>query len=298
MVTSDTFQTSLWMSTAVLPPETKTLTEPLDTQVVVVGAGFTGLSAALHLRELGCEVVVLEAKEIGFGASGRNGGQVISGLKIDPHALVKKFGNETASQIFCATERSADLVFNSNNISAGIVDLSPVGENLPDSLISQMRSLKVPKFTEPGKLPEWGFIFSPYVCFIRPVDCLEEKLFLVRSLVAIVRTVTANVCIPALPPIEATIGIKNANTTICSIVAPNKLIHQVAKKAVNRFSRSQLNLLLVLVITPSVISSSPTPANLKASSSASSCNTVKTSSLIIIPTSLLFLSTTAAEFKL
>ena len=72
----------------------------------------------------------------------------------------------------------ADLVVNSNNISAGIVDLSPVGENLPDSLISQMRSLKVPKFTEPGKLPEWGFIFSPYVCFIRPVDCLEEKLFL------------------------------------------------------------------------------------------------------------------------
>ena len=112
MVTSDTFQTSLWMSTAVSPPETKILTQPLDTQVVVVGAGFAGLSAALHLRELGCEVVVLEAKEIGFGASGRNGGQVISGLKIDPHALVKKFGNETASQIFCATERSADLVFN------------------------------------------------------------------------------------------------------------------------------------------------------------------------------------------
>ena len=41
MVTSDTFQTSLWMCTAVSPPETKTLTELLDTQVVVVGAGFT-----------------------------------------------------------------------------------------------------------------------------------------------------------------------------------------------------------------------------------------------------------------
>ena len=99
MITSDTFQTSLWMSTALPPPETKTLTENLNTQVVVVGAGFTGLSAALHLRELGYEVVVLEAKEIGFGASGRNGGQVISGLKIDPNALVKRFGNEKASQI-------------------------------------------------------------------------------------------------------------------------------------------------------------------------------------------------------
>ncbi len=72
----------------------------------------------------------------------------------------------------------ADLVVNSNNISAAIVDFSPVGKHLPDSLIPQMRSLKVPKFNEPGKLPEWGFIFSPYVCFIRPVDVLEEKLFL------------------------------------------------------------------------------------------------------------------------
>ncbi len=72
----------------------------------------------------------------------------------------------------------ADLVVNSNNISAAIVDLSPVGKNLPDSLISKMRSLQIPKFTEPGRLPEWGFIFSPYVCFIRPVDFLEEKLFL------------------------------------------------------------------------------------------------------------------------
>ena len=72
----------------------------------------------------------------------------------------------------------ADLVVNSNNISAAIVDLSPVGNHLPDSLISQIRLLKVPEFKEPGKLPEWGLIFSPYVCFIRPVDFLEEKLFL------------------------------------------------------------------------------------------------------------------------
>ena len=72
----------------------------------------------------------------------------------------------------------ADFVANSNNISAAIVDLSPVGKHLPDSLISQIRSLQVPKFNELGKLPDWGFIFSPYVCFIRPVDFLEEKLFL------------------------------------------------------------------------------------------------------------------------
>ena len=62
------------------------------------------------------------------------------------------------------------------------------------------------------------------------------------------------------------------------IVAPNRLIHQVARNAVNKFSNSQLNLLLVLVNTPSVISSSPTPASLNVSSSASSFKTVKTSS--------------------
>ena len=72
----------------------------------------------------------------------------------------------------------ADLVVNSNNISAAIVDLSPVGKILPDFLISKIRSIQVPKFNEPAKLPEWGCIFSPYVCFIRPVDFLEEKMFL------------------------------------------------------------------------------------------------------------------------
>ncbi len=72
----------------------------------------------------------------------------------------------------------ADLVVNSNNISAAILDLSPVWEHLPDHISSQMRSLKVPKFYERRKPPEWGFIFSPYLCFIRPVDFLEEKLFL------------------------------------------------------------------------------------------------------------------------
>ena len=72
----------------------------------------------------------------------------------------------------------ADLVVNSNNISAAIVDLSPVGKNLPNFLNSQMKLLKVPNFKESAKLPEWGFIFSPYVCFVRPVDFLEEKSFL------------------------------------------------------------------------------------------------------------------------
>ena len=60
--------------------------------VVVVGGGFTGLSTALHLAEKGASVVVLEAEEPGWGASGRNGGQVNPGLKHDPDAVERDFG--------------------------------------------------------------------------------------------------------------------------------------------------------------------------------------------------------------
>ena len=71
-----------------------------------------------------------------------------------------------------------DLVVSSNNISAAIVDLSPVSKNISRQLISQMELLDFPEFKEPRMLPDWGSIFSPYVCFIRPVDLYEEKLFL------------------------------------------------------------------------------------------------------------------------
>ena len=71
-----------------------------------------------------------------------------------------------------------DLVFSSNNISAAIVDLSPVGEHMPHLLVSKMESLNIPKFKEPRLFPDWGYIFSPYACFVRPVDSSEEKLFL------------------------------------------------------------------------------------------------------------------------
>ncbi len=71
-----------------------------------------------------------------------------------------------------------DLVISSNKISAAIVDLSPVWEHMPQALSSKIESLNAPIFKEPRSLPDWGYIFSPYVCFIRPVDSYEEKSFL------------------------------------------------------------------------------------------------------------------------
>ena len=91
-------------------------------------------------------------------------------------------------------------------------------------------------------------------------------LLLDNSLVAIALIVTANVCIPALPPIEATIGIRKAKATTFSISAPKILITHDANNAVARLTNNQLNLLLVFTNTVSVISSFPTPASLKTSS--------------------------------
>jgi glycine/D-amino acid oxidase-like deaminating enzyme len=67
--------------------------------VVIVGAGFTGLSTALHLAEAGASVVVLEANEPGWGASGRNGGQVNPGLKMDPDQVVADLGVERGERL-------------------------------------------------------------------------------------------------------------------------------------------------------------------------------------------------------
>ena len=94
-----------------------------------------------------------------------------------------------------------DLVISFNNISAAIVDLSPVWRHMPNIFSSKMELLDIPNFKEPRMLPEWGEVFSPYVCFIRPVDFSEEKSFLklidqylsvLLSLVLIVRTDEGN----------------------------------------------------------------------------------------------------------
>ncbi|MBV8449883.1 MAG: FAD-binding oxidoreductase [Hyphomicrobiales bacterium] len=82
----------LWELSAPPPPQTTQLTEELSCDVVVIGAGYTGLSAALHLAKSGKKVVVLEAHEIGFGASGRNSGLVNAGMWMMPDDLVATLG--------------------------------------------------------------------------------------------------------------------------------------------------------------------------------------------------------------
>ena len=68
--------------------------------VCVVGGGFTGLSTALACAEKGLSVILLEAETIGFGASGRNGGQLIPGLRWSMQEIDAEFGRERAKAIF------------------------------------------------------------------------------------------------------------------------------------------------------------------------------------------------------
>ena len=68
--------------------------------VCIVGGGFTGLSAALAAAEAGYSVILLEAENIGFGASGRNGGQLIPGLRWGMGDILSEFGPERARAIY------------------------------------------------------------------------------------------------------------------------------------------------------------------------------------------------------
>ena len=102
---------SLWAASARPAPATPRLDGSRKADVAVIGAGFSGLAAALQLAQSGASVVVLEAGEVGWGASGRNGGQVIPGLKWDPDELVAMFGADAGEQLVRFAGEAPDRVF-------------------------------------------------------------------------------------------------------------------------------------------------------------------------------------------
>ena len=102
---------NVWEETAVPAPAVPTLDGAHRANVLVVGAGYLGLSAALHLAQAGVDVIVVDGEVPGWGASGRNGGQVIPGLKYDPGELEVMFGRERGERIWRFAGATADFVF-------------------------------------------------------------------------------------------------------------------------------------------------------------------------------------------
>ena len=102
---------SLWAATAEAAVDTPPLDTSVKSDVLIVGAGYTGLSSALHLAEHGLKVCVIDANEPGWGASGRNGGQVIPGLKYDPDELIRRYGSRNGEALAQIAGSAADTVF-------------------------------------------------------------------------------------------------------------------------------------------------------------------------------------------
>jgi glycine/D-amino acid oxidase-like deaminating enzyme len=102
-------ESNYWLTTTSMPPPT-TGDLPTRVEVAVIGAGFTGLSAARTLAKRGPHVAVLESHSIGWGASSRNGGMVLTGMKLTPEALAKHYGMELTRRMYADSLASIDLV--------------------------------------------------------------------------------------------------------------------------------------------------------------------------------------------
>lgn len=101
----------LWEQSAPPAPATAALRSGIDVDVAIVGAGFTGCSAAVHLAEGGASVAVLEAVEIGFGGSGRNSGLVNAGLWVMPDQLPAALGDVYGERVLDMLGNGPRLVF-------------------------------------------------------------------------------------------------------------------------------------------------------------------------------------------
>ncbi|MGB0783112.1 MAG: NAD(P)/FAD-dependent oxidoreductase [Marinomonas sp.] len=102
---------SLWRASSPDAPVLTPLEGRMDVEVVIVGAGFTGLSAALHLAKFGISVAVVEAQEVGFGGSGRNVGLANAGVWLEPDQLDQAIGVDAGNIMYKALAAAPDCVY-------------------------------------------------------------------------------------------------------------------------------------------------------------------------------------------
>lgn len=110
ILTMPPIQQIYWHTTVQMPNDSELTPLPETVDVAVIGGGYTGLSAARTLAKQGVSVAVLEANTIGWGASSRNGGMVLTGLKLGMQTVMKNYGREIAKRLFQCSLHSIDTV--------------------------------------------------------------------------------------------------------------------------------------------------------------------------------------------
>ncbi len=101
---------NFWLETTTIPSPEPSRPLPDSVEVAVVGSGVTGLSAARALAKRGVQTAVLEAETFGWGASSRNGGMVLTGMKLPVPTLISRYGRERVRRMYAASLASIDCV--------------------------------------------------------------------------------------------------------------------------------------------------------------------------------------------
>ena len=101
---------SYYAASANVSPERPALLGDHQIDICIVGAGYSGLSAGLHLAEKGHKVAIIEGARVGWGASGRNGGQIVNGLNASLQTIEKRYGKNTASFVAGVVQEGQEII--------------------------------------------------------------------------------------------------------------------------------------------------------------------------------------------
>lgn len=133
---------SMWEATAGERKGRPTLIDEQHCDVVIIGGGFSGLSTSYHLQQMGIKTIVLEKYTIGYGASGRNGGELLTGYHGTMESFAQKKGFETAKQMWELSLASIDLVESISKENGISCDLVRRGDIRPAYKVSHIDKFK------------------------------------------------------------------------------------------------------------------------------------------------------------